>query len=261
MNYPFQVAVGNLCGYKENILSMDQSPLKDLRQKMGWKEGASGGSSSDSLRMQIAFYCEEYDLAYTLAKGLIQQGAGVIAGVWPDQQRTFFYCLMELQQMRESKRIRPKIRESHRKASQKHYDQMRHWVVDMQSINSAHKLLILDAEMMSMSKSHSLEEIKKAYDRGIAAAIRTGFLQDGALAAHLASRTLSGSDKQAYWERAMELYTKWGAKGVVSHLSKKKRRNMMATNDLPSEEESSTGFRARSRIDVTVSDNHKKLNL
>jgi hypothetical protein len=126
MNLPFQQCVTNMCGYSDNnILDLNQGPLRELRRKLGWKSGGSGEFAKFALRMQLVFYCEEFELVVTLVKKLKGLGSGAASAGFPDQQRTLFYCLVEIQNVRDSNRI-PRV--SHQRGANKHYEQMRKWV-------------------------------------------------------------------------------------------------------------------------------------
>ena len=83
-----------------------------------------------------------------------------------------------------------------------------------------------------------------------------GYLQDGALAAHLACHTLSDKETM-YWDRAVELYLKWGARGIVNYVEEHGYRRSSERND--GDCPTTTGFRGRSRYDVSVVNDHKEL--
>jgi hypothetical protein len=80
------------------------------------------------------------------------------------------------------------------------------------NINLPQKLLTLDAEELSLSYKDPTRtrheegvanatrmELKTAYDKAIVAAMKSGFTQDAALAAHLASETFS-AERDLFWE-------------------------------------------------------------
>ncbi|KAL7575543.1 hypothetical protein ACA910_020119 [Epithemia clementina (nom. ined.)] len=230
MLYPFQQCAANLLGHSPDILNLNQGQLKSLRASLGWKPGlgGSGEFTEASIRMQIAFYCEEFELARSLMKHVKGNASLVSVALWPDQQRTFFYCLIELHSLKSRKKKNLLGALSHYREARKFYNQMRRWVIDKRSINSAHKLLILDAEMQSWQHSDRKasskpEHLKQAYDKAIAASTRAGFLQDGALAAHLACRAFH-DEESLYWDRAVDLYNKWGARGIVNYIETHKNR-------------------------------------
>jgi hypothetical protein len=120
------------------------------------------------------------------------------------------------------------------KEARKYHKMLREWVTKHVtkhgSINLPHKLLILDAEELSLSfrdykgTKHeggvevSRRELKAAYDKAIVAAMKSGFTQYAALPAHLASETFSGGDGDLFWERARGFYLQWGATRVVRYV-------------------------------------------
>jgi hypothetical protein len=62
----------------------------------------------------------------------------------------------------------------------------------------------------------------------IQAATRAGFLQDAALAAHLASRAVSEKGTRLeYFRRACALYDSWGTLGVVMHIETKNSSTLL----------------------------------
>ena len=89
--------------------------------------------------------------------------------------------------------------------------------------------------------------------------VSAGFLQDGALAAHLASRSIP-TKKDMYWDRAADLYNKWGASGIVSYVER--HRDLWASSSERKSGVSYTdvGFRSRSRYDDTIVNGLKVLD-
>ena len=179
MHLPIQQCAANLMGLNKDVLNLNQGPLRKLRAKLGWKYGVGGSGefTEHSLRMQIAFYCEEFDLASNLMKTVKANTPSVTISLWQDQQRTFFYCLLEIHALKSRSAKSIVRRRAHRKEAQKFYTQMRKWVLDLASANSAHKLLILDAEMLSLQlglkrKASKTERLEQAYDKAIAASTR-----------------------------------------------------------------------------------------
>ena len=88
MMLPFQQSVVNLLGYAEDILLINQGPLFKLRSKLGWTYGnrGSGEFTEASLRMQMALYCEEFELAKNLMTYLKENTPSATVTLWPDQQ-------------------------------------------------------------------------------------------------------------------------------------------------------------------------------
>ena len=110
--------------------------------------------------------------------------------------------------------------------------------------------------------------MKAAYDKAIGASARAGFLQDAALAAHLASNIVPDEhDSLSYFHRAQEFYLRWGARGVVDHLLEKRRGDLASISsfDTTSVQESSassgTGHRSRRRFDPRFAIERKSLHI
>ena len=176
MLLPFQQCASNLMGRSSDILNLNQGSLQRLRKQHGWKlgTGGSGEFTEASLRLQIALYCEEFELAANLMMQVKANTPSSTVSLWMYQQRVFLYCLLEIRALKGS-RSRAICRQSHHREASKLYNQIRKWVVEKGSINSAHKLLILDAEMLSLQagrKNVDRERLEQAYDRAIAASTK-----------------------------------------------------------------------------------------
>lgn len=265
----------NLTGKSDNILDMSHGVAERYRKQFGGR--SSLGQESDmSFLMQIAFYCQDFRLATSLAEKLKHVGNGITHGSFFDQARVFFFTLIAIQQVRTNKR-RPLKQEIFRREAKKLYEVVRSWVVDKKSINAVHKLLILEAEMMSIQRQPKVnsDAMRAAYDKAVAASTRSGFLQDGALAAHLASRAIT-QENERYFERALDLYSAWGAVGLVEHLlkhppagaseSSSSNTDAAVTEDTPMQHQQQgrqpgTGFRSRERYDARLVQSHKLLDV
>jgi hypothetical protein len=249
---------------------MSHGVAERYRKRFGGR--SSRGQESDcSYLMQIAFYCEDFRLATRMAEKLKHLGNGIMRGSFFEQTRVFFFTLIAIQQVRTNNR-RPLKQEIFRREAKKLYEVVRSWVIDKKSINAAHKLLILDAEMMSIQRRPQVDSdtMRAAYDKAVAASTRSGFLQDGALAAHLASRAIPEA-KDLYLERALELYSSWGAAGLVEHLLKKpsvgaSESSSSLSDSAPEgtptlQQQSGTSFRSRERYDARLVQAHRSLDV
>jgi predicted ATPase len=260
----------NLTGKSDNILDMSHGAAERYRKRFGGKS-SRGQESEFSFLMQIAFYCEDFRLATHMAEKLKHAGNGISRGSFFEQTRVFFFTLIAIQQARKNTR-RPLKQEIFRREAKKLYEAFRLWVIDKKSINAVHKLLILDAEMMSIQRRPQVDSdtIRAAYDKAVAASTRSGFLQDGALAAQLASRAIPAA-KDLYFERALELYSSWGAAGLVEHLLKKpsagasesssSHSDSAAEGTSTQQQQPGTSFRSRERFDARLVKAHKSLDV
>ena len=89
-------------------------------------------------------------------------------------------------------------------------------------INLTHKLHLMEAELLSMDKRKSPEEVRRVYNAAIRAANRCGFRHDAAWANERAGQFCSraGDSIRArdYLAEAVALFQDWGAYGVQRHL-------------------------------------------
>ena len=153
----------NLTGKSKNVMDMSHGVAERYRKQFGGT--SSRGQESDlSFLMQIAFYCEDFPLATRLAEKLKRVGNGTSRGTFFEQTRVFFFTLIAIHQVRMNKR-RPLKQEVFRRDAKKLYELVRSWVIEMKSINMAHKLLILDAEMMSIQRQWQQLHLMRHYCR------------------------------------------------------------------------------------------------
>jgi tetratricopeptide (TPR) repeat protein len=86
-----------------------------------------------------------------------------------------------------------------------------------------HKVYLLEAEFAALNGS--LDRALKLYNLSIVVADEEGFKHESAIACELAHATLKEigqADKALpFLERAVELYTEWGAQAKVKHLRRK----------------------------------------
>lgn len=100
-----------------------------------------------------------------------------------------------------------------------------HAMVRKRGLNVIHKHYLLEAEYtatLTPDKKLSAESIKQNFNKAIAAATKTGFLQDAALANQRAAQhMLRVGDvfwASHYFTSACNLYQAWGADALVEHL-------------------------------------------
>lgn len=152
---------------------------------------------------------------------------------------------------------------------------IRGWVVDKRAINVVYKLMILEAEMMTIENKKRNKkgdvQLIRAFDKAIVAATKAGFLQDAAVAAHLASRAVADKEtSQEYVRRSRELYLCWGAIGVIDYLEAiSTASNSQAYSSAESSfsmsadttTTSGTPHRARRRFDKSLQIKHQHLDI
>ena len=277
MNVPLYQCLLNLAGRSNCIVNLSCGKAKEFRDILGWDDRA-GEESEWSYKMQLAVYCEDLPLATELADKLMKIPPGSSRSFAYYHTRVFFFAIISLWNCKKRKR-KTTNRWEYRWAFKKYFNMMNEWVMKKRAINLVHKLLILKAERLSMRRRRiDPRDLSDAYDKAISSSIRSGFLQDAALAAHLASRCrkLEVYDRKAYHERALELYSSWGAHGIVDYLQTHIGSRSWSSYDsltftcMESTTErtcgssyhgspgGSGGYRARERFDKTVVDEHKK---
>mmetsp|Transcript_29561 Transcript_29561/g.71427 ORF Transcript_29561/g.71427 Transcript_29561/m.71427 type:complete len:245 (-) Transcript_29561:28-762(-) len=132
-----------------------------------------------------------------------------------------------------------------------------------------HKLGILQAAMLPLqSPSPTDEKLISAFDEVIVRSARSGFLQDAALSAVLASKAVTDDfHKKQYATRAMEHYSSWDARGIMKHLIKNHRHFRIAAAEsnvdvMASLQASGAGVKGRARFsdDDGIMKVHRSLN-
>lgn len=240
----------------DNMLDFGVGKAADLRAQLGW-ESKTGEQSDWSYIMQMAFYVEDFDVANGMIERLkpVQQGLSRPLAFF--QARVFFFALNAMRLAKETGKAR------YRREAAKYTNEMRKWVIKKRCFSVGHKLKVLEAEMMSMNLSRREkrngsggDKLMRAYDLAITMSTKTGFLQDAALAAQLGSRCtyLDSETRSDYLRRACDLFTRWGAVGVVSSLAK----SHPALTISQEQGGSTQGYRSRERFDKSVTDSHKQ---
>jgi len=213
---PVYQCVLNLTGQSDNVLDMSHGKAIAYRTKHKWPN-RTGEHAEWSYYMQISFYCQDYAQATELANKVEPIYSGAFRALPLFHARVLFFCLIAIQNAKATGKRHFNVK------AKKHYDVVCGWVVKQKAINVVHKLQILDAEMMTLeSKQHQQKDrtVLQAFDKAISASAKAGFLQDAALAAHLASHAAQDEgESKEYFRRAFELYRSWGARGRRCRLS------------------------------------------
>ena len=96
------------------------------------------------------------------------------------------------------------------------------FVMRGRGLNNLHRYLLMQADLLALTSRKRDQDVKAAYDKGIATAGKAGFVQDAALGNELAFEYFRsiGDDYWAeqYLTRACELYYEWGAVAKVQYL-------------------------------------------
>jgi hypothetical protein len=257
---PLHQCLLNLTGQSDDILDLSRGKAMDYRAKVGWK-GGTGEETEWSQAMQLYVYCEEYQLATNMYDKLVTTELGIMRSFPTSQTRYFFYALIAMHNFKATGKRK------YRCAAQSHITVIQGWVVNQHAINLAHKLQILEAQRLATLKRRSTciaaddDRLRVAFQKAIVSSTKAGFLQDAALAAHLASQAISDGDHaQYFFEQAKRLYLRWGARGVVEHLKKKKMYSHEAFHSNRSMDDASTfrpGIRCREQFDKSLAASHR----
>ena len=249
---PVYQCVLNLAGRSDHILDLSRGKAMSYRKRFDWKNN-SGEQAEWSYAMQLYCYCDEFERATQMFEKLVSLDIGLIRSypIW--HVRVFFFAIISIHNAKQGKN--PKWLHNARQ----YLGMVERWVVQDKAINMVHKLQILKAEMLTVGRKKVNEKvISLAYDKAIAASTRSGFLQDAAFGAYLASSTVKDEYQQKeYFRRSMSLYRTWGADGVVSHLSASPfyRESILAKGV------SGTGHRSRERYDPSILKEQKEISI
>jgi predicted ATPase len=186
-------------------------------------DSASAAKDASSSLMQVAvwglvcaYHFGDYDTASELAKQS-QEGDNAVSSSFMVCIQLFYDALTALALGRGSKK-----RNVHLGTARKALVCLKA-VADQSPKNTMHKVYLLEAEFAALNGS--LDRALKLYNLSIVVADEEGFKHESAIACELAHATLKEigqADKALpFLERAVELYTEWGAQAKVKHLRRK----------------------------------------
>jgi hypothetical protein len=156
------------------------------------------------ISMHLYIHCQEFKLATNIYYKLELVNAGMLQFHVSWHVRIFNFALISIHNAK--KRASTK-RRLWSKRSKKYVAMIRTWVNDHRAINMGHKLLLLEAELLTLRKPYPTDGVLiQTYDDVIVRSARTGYLQDAALAASLAcSAVRDSAEKRRYAQRCQEL--------------------------------------------------------
>ena len=129
------------------------------------------------------------------------------------------------------------------------------------NVNVYHFYQLCVAELASLDPSKDINEVKSLYRKAIVNASKSGILHDAAIANERAGLfVLQRGDPDGaklYFERAVELYTYWGAAAKVSQI----QTNYKMSEEFVDRRHSTQGFLARKKFSTEEANKHKTLFL
>jgi predicted ATPase len=216
---PIWQCVLNLTGQSNNPIDVEHGEGRDRQHEIG-NENRVGEQACWSYSMQIAVYLNEFGMANTMASRLKPIDIGFAKSHILYPARIFFFAILAIQNARSATKAKRKYFVEARQYIRK----MKGWVKN-QAANFLHKLLLLEAEYMSlMETTRNLDftnVLSRKYDAAIMIARKSGYVQDAALAAQLAGEALSKNNpavSSSYRLLAFELWDMWGAHAVTKRM-------------------------------------------
>jgi len=249
----------------DSIFDVGGGASKAWRERLNW-DGNTGGPSDMSYKLQIAIFCRNFALAVEIKEKLLVSATNykmsvIVGAYYLGLARACYFGIITYWQVKKSSKLNLAKRQRLLKEAKKYHDMVREWVQKQGNINLPQKLFLLDAEELSLTlgnKSGSskrdgakTQQLKAAYEKAIVASVKSGFVQDAAMAAHLASEAIP-EEREYYWDRARGFYLTWGASAVVEYIeSKNGSEPSSGTGSGPMdlvEPQEGSGFRARTRF-------------
>lgn len=163
-------------------------------------------------RFCLSFYFNQLDEALTAGKEFSKRSETVRSHnqYW---LYTFINSLVQVEAYRRTRRWR------HKRAAAKALKEMETWV-KQGNVNVVHHVMIAKAELLSLYGKTN--DVKAAFEKGISAASRTGYIQDAALATERLAYYYHGKGDSHladhYFTMAYTKYETWGAHAKALHL-------------------------------------------
>jgi hypothetical protein len=170
--------------------------------KQGWEPRHDSRINLDLL-LNLYIHCQEFSLAAAVFEKHEKSYVGLMRFHVGWHIRVYNFSLLAIQNAKK----RVALSNYWRKQANKYVSMVRLWVNEHKAINMAHKLALLEAEFLGLQKPYPSDKtLMDAYDNVIVRSARSGFLQDAALAASLASVAVKDEfEKRQYARRAQEL--------------------------------------------------------
>ena len=168
-------------------------------------------------RLKLAIWFGEYSFAETMVAKLKEVPS-------PDASYQFITSRTYYSGLMASGMARQTGKKKYRSKAKKFAKEMKQ-LVRAKGINSLHRQLLMEAELVDSNKANE-EKGKAKYDQAIAAAFTAGNLSDAGLACELAGEFLlrigNTTTCRQYFTRSRSRYVHWGATVKVDHLDVKR---------------------------------------
>jgi len=206
--------------------------------------------------MELAFYMGDMEKATKYYDQLKDLHIGYRKATLMFHSRVFFYALVSIENFRQNKKVQTKN-------DAKKYAGFLKNLVEQGAVNVNHKFQILQAGLMSLAPKDSSKVVRK-YEKAIALASRTGFLQDSALANYLCAQfCLSQPDHvdsaDRFLHEAYKQYLSWGATEVADSVKKRHGKYFPAEKGGSQRARRSTGLRSRRHFRGSIAHMHTSL--
>lgn len=204
-----------------------------------------------TMRMILAYHFGDFELAEDMGTRLVDSGLSnchFFAGAQYGYLALTKLALARDAPIREQKVL---VRDA-----DKHMAVM-NGMLNAQNLNVYHLFQFCVAERAALHPGADINEIKILYGKAIANASRSGILHDAALANERAGLFVSQrgdlDEAKFYFERAIELYSYWGAKAKVSQIQTKYK----LSQEFVERKRLTEGFLARKKFSQEEADKHK----
>jgi hypothetical protein len=212
-------------------------------------------------RLQLAYYFGELEIAGKMYRLKLKSSAvdhSYILTIVP----VFFSGLAA------SGLYRKTGKRMYKRRAKKRIKEMEKVMSSKRGLNTLHRYLLMQADLMACSSSKSRkwqDTVKDAFDNAIAMAGKAGFRQDAALGNELAGEYLltTGDDNtfwaEFYFSRAYDLYMEWGAVAKADQL--KTKQGDLIKESLGNPRASTNSSRARHLVSGDDSLIHRAVRL
>lgn len=244
-----------LSGQEENNHDISKGKAIEMNDLVESKsQYAAAAETLMAYGMQLAVYMGDDEKALEYYERLKDINMGIGKATAAYHVRLFFFGIICVQNFRQSRKNRFKSE------AKKYTDTLRE-LVDGGAINLPHKLVLLEAELASLT-SKDFKEIIRKYEKSIFAASRAGFLQDAGLANYLCAQFClrEGNEHSAetYLIQAASLYSSWGAVAVVNTIKERYSSIFPEVDTQP--RHNGSGFRSRTNFRASFALMHKSLS-